>query len=77
MFSYYWNDPSRVKGSGYPLYGALVGFDVTKYGHIAVAVGARRMATTVGVDPQREENTIQDWYSVPAYSANYRGWVLP
>ncbi len=52
-FDYYWARRS-YKGGGNLAYGSLVGFNVyAPYGHIAVAVGGNRIATTRGVDNQR------------------------
>lgn len=72
-FDYYWANRS-ARGGGLPRYGALVGFNIAlPYGHIAVAVGGNRIATTRGNDGQRLTNEIQ---STSTYS-NYVGWVLP
>ena len=72
-FDYYWANRS-ARGTGLPRYGSLVGFNIAlPYGHIAVAVGGNRIATTRGSDGQRLTNEIQ---TTSSYS-NYLGWVLP
>ena len=72
-FDYYWARRSE-KGGGYPRYGSLVGFNTyLPYGHIAVAVGGNRIASTRGVDGQRLANAIQTTTSYPSYA----GWVVP
>ena len=72
-FDYYWARRS-YKGGGNPAYGSLVGFNVyAPYGHITVAVGGNRIATTRGVDNQRLTTAIQ---ATGSYS-KYMGWVVP
>lgn len=72
-FDYYWARRSS-KGGGYPLYGALVGWDIVRpYGHIAVAVGGNRVATTRGMDHDARANAILTTGSF----SNYLGWVVP
>lgn len=71
--SYYASRSMKGKGR-LPRYGALVGFNTyLPYGHIAVAVGGDRIATTNGVDGQRRANTISRTSSFSAYA----GWVVP
>ena len=73
-FDYYWANRSTRGTGSLPRYGALVGFNIVlPYGHIAVAVGGNRIATTRGTDGQGLTNEIQ---TISTYS-NYAGWVLP
>lgn len=70
---YYANRTNRGTGLR-PPYGALVGFNVAlPYGHIAVAVGGNRVASTVGSESARRANAVQ---TTSSYS-NYAGWVVP
>jgi hypothetical protein len=73
-FDYYWANRS-TKGTGQlMLYGALAGFDqALPYGHISIAVGGNRVATTVGSESARQRNTIKAVSSM----SGYRGWVIP
>ena len=72
-FDYYWANRSS-KGGGLPLYGSLVGWDIIRpYGHIAVAVGGDRVATTRGLDGDKLTNAIRTTSSF----SNYLGWVVP
>ncbi len=62
------------RGGGLPRYGALVGFNTyLPYGHIAVAIGGNRIATTNGTDGQKQANSIRTTSSF----AGYAGWVVP
>ena len=62
------------EGLRYPRSGSLVGFNTyLPYGHIAVAVGGNRIASTRGVDGNRLANAIQTTSSYPSYA----GWVVP
>lgn len=72
-FDYYYANRS-LRGTGLPRYGSLVGFNIVlPYGHIAVAVGGNRIASTRGMDGARLSNAIQ---TTRSYN-NYAGWVVP
>lgn len=72
-FDYYRANRTQ-KGGGFPRYGALVGFNITlPYGHIAVAIGGDRIATTQGYDGNKLPTAIR---TTSSYS-NYAGWVVP
>jgi hypothetical protein len=74
-FNYYWKQTAaKGNGTSYPRYGALVGYSYpAPFGHIAVAVGGKSMASTRGVDTNKLPNEVRSTSSVP----NYLGWVNP
>jgi hypothetical protein len=59
---------------GTPPPGALVFFDIAQpYGHTGVSMGGGRIATTRGVDNDRQPNAAM---AISSYS-NYLGWAMP
>jgi hypothetical protein len=74
-FNHYWaRTKARGNGSSYPRYGALVGYSYPAgIGHIAVAVGGKWMASTRGMDGDRQPNVVRRTSDV----SGYLGWVNP
>lgn len=63
----------KVRTSGVPPRGALVFWNVTSYGHVAVSLGNNRVVTTVGMD-----NDMRPITDMPLSGfRNYLGWVMP
>lgn len=68
----HYSNAGRIR-SGVPPRGAVVFYDVTRYGHTAISLGRGFVASTVGMDNDKAANSVRPYTAW----ANYLGWAMP
>ena len=78
MFSTYYSGSYSARGRNtLPAYGALVGWDWNP-GHIAIAIGGSYVATTLGLDNAKLNNTDENLAASTSFGGTgFYGWVVP
>jgi uncharacterized protein YraI len=67
------HNEGRLHTTGTPSAGASVYYNLSQYGHVAVALGDGRIATTYGYNGQTYNTRIVSM----SYFSNYLGWSMP